>query len=111
MIHEIQEIAFAKMHGLGNDFVIIDAKLLTTSCDLKHLTLKIADRHLGIGCDQFITYEKHSDYYKVQVYNQDGSTAKACGNAMRCLSKLIYNNLGEQNINIRVKIDVLPLPI
>lgn len=103
MMHIVPiEIAFTKMHGLGNDFVIIDEACLPTQCDLKLLALKIANRHLGIGCDQFIVYRKYQNYYGMQIYNQDGSIAKACGNAVRCLAKLLYTNLAESSININI---------
>ena len=97
-----QEIVFAKMHGLGNDFVIVDAKLLPDQCDLKLLALTIADRHLGLGCDQFIVYQKCRDYYEMQVYNQNGSQALACGNAVRCLAKLLHIDSSKENIDIRI---------
>ncbi|WPY01199.1 Diaminopimelate epimerase [Candidatus Trichorickettsia mobilis] len=97
-----REIVFAKMHGLGNDFVIIDAELLPTKYDLEKLALIVADRHLGLGCDQFIVYQKYHDYYEMQVYNQDGSRALACGNAVRCLAKLLYINSNKENIDIKI---------
>ena len=76
------------MHGLGNDFVIIDARL-----DDMELTgaraLAIADRHSGIGCDQLIVLRpsRQADV-RMQIFNADGSEVEACGNAARCVAKL-----------------------
>lgn len=89
------------MHGLGNDFVIVNSKDLTHDYDLSILAKNIADRHTGIGCDQFIVYDKQIDYYEMIIYNIDGSSAKLCGNASRCLAKLIYMNDGEKDIVIK----------
>ncbi|WP_410521686.1 diaminopimelate epimerase [Candidatus Tisiphia endosymbiont of Oplodontha viridula] len=97
-----QKINFAKMHGLGNDFVIINQRDLPKNCDLQQLSLKIANRHTGIGCDQFIIYDKKPNYYEMIIYNQDGSSAKLCGNASRCLAKLVYLDLGIKEITLRI---------
>lgn len=96
------KINFVKMHGLGNDFVIVNKRDLTNAYDLSQLAKNMADRHLGIGCDQFIIYEEHDDFYEMIIYNIDGSSAKLCGNATRCLAKLIYLNTGKSNIIIKV---------
>jgi diaminopimelate epimerase len=53
----IQKIYFVKMHGLGNDFVIINKNDLPINCDLSKLAINISNRHTGIGCDQFIIYQ------------------------------------------------------
>ncbi|MFU7502210.1 MAG: diaminopimelate epimerase [Candidatus Tisiphia sp.] len=98
----LKKINFAKMHGLGNDFVIINQRDLPKNCDLQQLSLKIANRHTGIGCDQFIIYDKKPNYYEMIIYNQDGSSAKLCDNASRCLTKLIYLDLGIKEITLRV---------
>ncbi|HJD55699.1 MAG TPA: diaminopimelate epimerase [Rickettsia endosymbiont of Pyrocoelia pectoralis] len=97
------KINFVKMHGLGNDFVIVNKQDLTNMHDLSQLAKNIADRHLGIGCDQFIIYEEHkADTYEMIIYNIDGSRAKLCGNATRCLAKLIYLNTGKRDITVIV---------
>ncbi len=78
-------LAFQKMHGLGNDFVIIDASEnpvpMTDS-----LARAIADRRTGIGCDQLILIEpsKKADM-KMRIFNADGGEVEACGNAARCV--------------------------
>ena len=82
------------MHGLGNDFVIIEDSLLSDIKYIKNFVIKIADRHIGIGCDQFITYRKDNNSILMNIFNQDGSKAKACGNASRCLSRIIFDRYG-----------------
>lgn len=101
------KIPFKKMHGLGNDFIMLSIndlpeEILTTS-KLNEFVKKISDRHIGIGADQFILYEVISpENINMRVYNQDGSKALACGNASRCLSRLIYDKLGAKKITLNV---------
>jgi diaminopimelate epimerase len=79
---------FHKMHGLGNDFVIVDARQepfdVTPS-----LAKAIADRRTGVGCDQLIVLEpsEHADL-KMRIWNQDGGEVESCGNATRCVVQL-----------------------
>jgi diaminopimelate epimerase len=79
-------LPFTKMHGLGNDFVVIDARSrsIVLSDDQKR---RVADRRRGIGCDQLIVLE-HSARADVfmRIYNPDGTEAGACGNATRCVA-------------------------
>jgi diaminopimelate epimerase len=82
------QIEFVKMHGLGNDFVIVQKSTELASLDLNKLVKKISDRRLGLGSDQFILYEGSACEYSMFIFNQDGSRAGACGNATRCLAKL-----------------------
>lgn len=96
------KINFVKMHGLGNDSVIVNKQDLAGLNDLSKLTKNIANRHLGIGCDQFIIYEEQNNSYEMIIYNIDGSSAKLCGNATRCLAKLIYLNTGKKDITVVV---------
>lgn len=98
----ISKINFVKMHGLGNDFVVVNKRDLSSSYDLSQLAKNMADRHIGIGCDQFIIYEEHDDFYEMIIYNIDGSSAKLCGNATRCLAKLIYLDTGKKDITVMV---------
>ncbi len=77
------------MHGLGNDFVIIDAR--EEEMDLSGAqAAAIADRRSGIGCDQLIILHPsdHADV-RMQIFNADGGEVEACGNAARCVAKLI----------------------
>lgn len=96
------EISFKKMHGLGNDFVFIEKtelkKCLGSNLienleqdSVVRFIKKICDRRLGIGCDQLILYSQLSeDACEMIIYNQDGTSAEACGNATRALMLLLY---------------------
>ena len=97
-----QKIPFVKMHGLGNDFVIIDKNHMPKNIDIQSFVQNIADRALGIGCDQFITYKQESDKVIMEIYNQDGSKAKACGNASRCLTRLLFDQIEEKDLKLDV---------
>ena len=78
-------LPFTKMHGLGNDFVVIDVRahpLVMT----EPLARAIADRRTGVGCDQLILIgESATADVKMRIFNQDGSEVEACGNATRCV--------------------------
>ena len=80
---------FTKMHGLGNDFVVFDAReapLALTGAQVSAL----ADRHTGIGCDQLIVVEPSDRATAfMRIWNADGSPAEACGNAARCVATLL----------------------
>lgn len=84
---------FHKMHGLGNDFVIIDARARDLSETLTMSVAKasaIANRHSGIGCDQLIILRPSDKAdVRMQIYNADGGEVEACGNATRCVVKLL----------------------
>ncbi len=77
------------MHGLGNDFVIIDARADALDVSSAQASA-IADRHSGIGCDQLIVLRpsRQADI-RMQIFNADGSEVEACGNAARCVAKLL----------------------
>ncbi len=90
-------IKFYKMHGLGNDFVIIFSK----NSNFSEEKIKfLCDRKVGIGCDLLVilseSTEKISDYSAV-FYNSDGTRAETCGNALRCIGKLHYERKAELN--------------
>jgi len=88
--------AFVKMHGLGNDFVVIDARRDAFSLD-RTRAHAIADRKTGIGCDQLIVIEKPqragADVF-MRIHNADGGEVEACGNATRCIATLIMAETG-----------------
>lgn len=92
---------FLKMNGLGNDFVVLDLRrepLALTDA----LARAIADRDKGIGCDQLITIEepRHGGDAFMGIRNQDGGTVEACGNAARCIGKLILEETGKDAVVI-----------
>lgn len=96
------KIPFIKMHGLGNDFVIVKDSVFANIKDIKSFVMNISDRRLGVGCDQFITYSKQDNFVFMNIFNQDSSKAKACGNASRCLSRLMFDEYGLDEIVIKL---------
>src|SRR4051794_12905113 len=88
----VEMTRFHKMHGLGNDFVIFDAREGAVAMDAARARA-IADRHTGIGCDQVILLEP-SDVadLRMRIWNADGSEVESCGNATRCVVKLEGGN-------------------
>jgi len=80
---------FHKMHGLGNDFVVIDARTAAVGMTAARARA-IADRHTGIGCDQLVLLEpSHRADIKMRIFNMDGGEVEACGNATRCVARLL----------------------
>jgi len=93
-------IPFTKMHGLGNDFVVIDARKRKLVLDEAAIRA-IADRHRGVGCDQVLVLEKaktrSADLFML-ICNADGSEAEACGNGTRCVADLVMRGSGKDRI-------------
>jgi diaminopimelate epimerase len=85
-----KQIHFTKMHGLGNDFVIINA--LTEKINLSVLNIKkLSNRFIGIGFDQLLILEKTEQAnFFCRIFNADGSEAEQCGNGLRCIASYIY---------------------
>lgn len=82
---------FVKMHGLGNDFVVFDARGHALPAMGNGLAARLADRHTGIGCDQLIVIEPATQGgdARMRIYNADGGEVEACGNASRCVAQLL----------------------
>ncbi|MDB5902882.1 MAG: diaminopimelate epimerase, partial [Betaproteobacteria bacterium] len=83
---------FTKMHGLGNDFVVLDATAAPLALTREQLRL-IADRHFGVGCDQILQVERPRDaqtdfYYR--IFNADGGEVEQCGNGARCFVRYVH---------------------
>jgi diaminopimelate epimerase len=98
---QAMQVPFLKMHGLGNDFVVLDAR--TKPLALPAETIQwVGDRHRGVGFDQLITMEpaKDADVF-FRFHNSDGSEAGACGNGTRCVASLVLAESGRQSISIR----------
>lgn len=106
---DMRGIPFWKMHGLGNDFVIIDAR--TRALDLPPVTVqRLADRRLGVGCDQLITLEPPRTpgaTLFMGIRNADGGIVESCGNASRCVAALAMAETGQT----RVVLDTLAGPV
>lgn len=86
-------LTFTKMHGLGNDFVVIDAIKQEINLTPEKVRL-LADRHRGIGFDQLLLVEKSSSPavdFNYRIYNADGGEVGQCGNGARCLARFILD--------------------
>ncbi|MBI4828818.1 MAG: diaminopimelate epimerase [Nitrospinae bacterium] len=85
------KIAFTKMHGLGNDFVVIDARRKAPA-GLAKKAARICDRRFGVGCDQILVIlpSKKADY-QMRIFNADGSEVEMCGNGIRCFAKYLWD--------------------
>jgi len=88
------QITFTKMHGLGNDFVVIDA--ISQAIDLNSEQVRfIADRHRGVGCDQLLLVERPGAPdvdFRYRIFNADGSEVGQCGNGARCFARFVVDH-------------------
>ena len=102
---------FLKMHGAGNDFVVLDAR--AHPLDLAPAAAaRIADRHRGVGCDQIILIEPDDGAAAfMRILNADGSESGACGNATRCVAALLAGETGARRLAIRTNAGLLPAEI
>ena len=99
---------FMKMHGLGNDFVVVDARAQSLEMT-ESLARALGDRHRGVGFDQLaIISRNHSvaDVY-LTFYNSDGSTAGACGNATRCIARYLMDETGDETLSLETEHGIL----
>ena len=98
----MDNINFIKMHGLGNDFVILDSRLGSITLQPKEISL-IADRHIGVGCDQIVimlpSQDDLADIF-IKIFNSDGSETFACGNATRCVASLLMKELKKDHVTV-----------
>ena len=99
------EIEFTKMHGLGNDFVVIDA--INQEIDLSEDQVQfIADRHFGVGCDQLLLVEAAEsddvDFF-YRIFNADGGEVEQCGNGARCFAVFVREKGLTDQDRIRVE--------
>lgn len=96
------KIPFLKMHGLGNDFVVLDSRRKAIPVDAA-AARTLADRRTGIGCDQVIVLEPPRNpraQVLMRIHNPDGGEAEACGNATRCVADLLRRETGDQRVRI-----------
>ena len=103
------QVAFTKMHGLGNDFVIVDGRdgdLAIGGTQAR----AIGDRRRGVGFDQLLILEPAKDAAAdlfLRILNPDGSEAEACGNGTRCVAARVMDELGRDTLNIETVAGVL----
>lgn len=108
-------IRFSKMHGLGNDFVVIDAitqDIKLSASQVQHIT----NRHTGVGCDQLLLIEPPSRPdidFNYRIYNADGSEVEQCGNGARCLGKYVHDKrlTGKQSIAVATCNSVMQIKV
>ena len=102
-------INYIKMHGLKNDFIIIDARTKKIFLNKKNIK-KISDRKKGLGCDQVVIIEKPKKKKTsafIKFYNYDGSITKACGNATRCVAFLLMKEYKTKKIALETESTLL----
>lgn len=103
----MNKLRFTKMHGAGNDFIVIDG----TRFDISHISSaiwrKLANRHLGIGADQILIVEKSNIPgidFKYRIFNADGGEVEQCGNGSRCFVRFVHEEGLSQQTEIRVEV-------
>ena len=98
-------LEFSKMHGLGNDFMVVD--LVTQRAYLDKVTIqRLADRHFGVGFDQLLIVEPPDlpDVdFKYRIFNADGSEVEQCGNGVRCFARFVHERQLTTKTKIRVQ--------
>jgi diaminopimelate epimerase len=99
---QARDLRFLKMHGLGNDFVVIDARGAGAGPVTPALARALGDRHRGIGFDQLaVIRDDPGAAAAVDFWNADGSEADACGNATRCVARLLMDETGAAALHLR----------
>jgi diaminopimelate epimerase len=100
-ISDMMHLAFTKMHGLGNDFVVIDARAKAPRLD-EAAYRAIGDRRRGIGYDQFLTIlpPTNGGTAYMRIHNPDGSEAEACGNGTRCVAAVLMDEFNRNDVVI-----------
>lgn len=96
---------FTKMHGLGNDFIVIeDFNCTCTFKKVSQLAKELCDRHFGIGADGLVLLQpSQKAQFRMRIINSDGSEAEMCGNALRCVGKYLYEKGYMQNTVLTVE--------
>ena len=97
----VTDLNFYKMHGLGNDFIVLDSRdnqVMPNEQQMRYL----ADRHKGLGCDQIMVLRSSDkpDTIRLDMFNADGSPAGACGNGTRCVARLVMDQEARNEISI-----------
>jgi diaminopimelate epimerase len=106
---------FTKMHGAGNDFVVLD--LISQQCNLRASDVrKLADRHLGIGCDQVLVVEAPRNPqvdFRYRIYNANGEEVEQCGNGARCFARFVREKklTNKRNISVETAAGILELRV
>ena len=99
------KLKFSKMHGLGNDFVVLDGIRQSIALTPEQLCY-LADRHFGVGCDQILLVEAPSQPgvdFRYRIFNADGSEVEQCGNGARCFVRFVHETGLTDKREIRVE--------
>ncbi len=104
----MEPLPFIKMHGLGNDFVVVDARRRPVALDSDWVRA-VSDRRTGVGCDQLVLIEttEKADV-RLSLRNADGGLTEACGNATRCIAGLVMAETGRRTVTIETDAGLLP---
>jgi diaminopimelate epimerase len=105
----MDSVAFRKMHGLGNDFVVLDGRARALALSPAQIRA-VADRRTGIGCDQLILIEppvRVEADARMRIFNADGGEVGACGNATRCVARLLMDEAGRDRTVIETAAGLL----
>jgi diaminopimelate epimerase len=96
----VKNMSFFKMHGLGNDFVVIDSRLKRTNLTANFIK-KLGDRNFGVGFDQLVIIH-HSEVCDAHLafFNSDGSKSATCGNATRCIAHFLMDEINKDEIDL-----------
>ncbi len=92
-------LRFRKMHGLGNDFVVLDGRDAPVSLNTDQIR-RIGDRHRGVGFDQLAIITAGSGDAHLTFFNADGSPSSTCGNATRCIARLLMDETGADRLHL-----------
>jgi len=104
-------LSFTKMHGLGNDFVVVDA--ISQSVDLSEAQVRfLADRHFGVGCDQLLVVERPTQPgvdFRYRIFNADGGEVEQCGNGARCFVRFVHDKglTGKSAIRVETRAGII----
>jgi diaminopimelate epimerase len=99
------KIRFTKMHGQGNDFVVIDGIRQSVALTAEQVR-RVADRHFGVGCDQLLVVEKPvtaGNDFRYRIWNADGGEVEQCGNGARCFARFVLDEGLTAKREIRVE--------
>ena len=96
----VKNMSFFKMHGLGNDFVVIDSRLKRTNLTANFIK-KLGDRNFGVGFDQLaIIHNSEVSDAHLTFFNSDGSKSATCGNATRCIAHFLMDEINKDEIDL-----------
>jgi diaminopimelate epimerase len=105
------KLNFTKMHGLGNDFVVIDGINQAVALEPAQIR-RLADRHFGIGCDQVLLVEapdRPETDFRYRIFNADGGEVEQCGNGARCFARFVHDHGLTEKDDLRVMTAAGPL--